>query len=243
MGIIIIRKKGIGRCLSYLLEKIEFIANEDLYFAAIFGFSPRSYETYEYFNCKSFKYTITFLCNVWLTILHWIDLHTSAPPSASSSLHDLINLAHVASLKITQQRKLLPPWKSESNWQPSWARRPGTTLPRTVTEISFAVEKLQRTYRRSSLRRSIVWIRRRSYFVGEVSRSKRSTSSACFGLLRWRISSPGRYYDEPPGEVLRLPSPLRHFFPLPAGCRILISLRIRSLVYPTILLFTRLKRS
>ena len=127
MGIIIIRKKGIGRCLSYLLEKIEFIANEDLYFAAIFGFSPRSYETYEYFNCKSFKYTITFLCNVWLTILHWIDLHTSAPPSASSSLHDLINLAHVASLKITQQRKLLPPWKSEINWQPSWARRPGTT--------------------------------------------------------------------------------------------------------------------
>ena len=50
MGIIIIRKKGIGRCLSYLLEKIEFIANEDLYLAAIFGFSPRSYETYEYFN-------------------------------------------------------------------------------------------------------------------------------------------------------------------------------------------------
>ena len=39
-----------------------------------------------YSNCKSFKYTITFLCNVWLTILHWIDLHTSAPPSASSSL-------------------------------------------------------------------------------------------------------------------------------------------------------------
>ena len=123
----------------------------------------------------------------------------------------------MASLKITQQRKLLPPWKSESNWQPSWARRPGTTLPRTVTEISFAVEKLQRTYRRSSLRRSIVWIRRRSYFVGEVSRTKRSNFSACFGLLRWRITSPGRSYDESPGELLRLPSPLRHFFPLPAG--------------------------
>ena len=178
-----------------------------------------------YSNCKSFKYTITFLCNVWLTILHWIDLHTSAPPSASSSLHDLINLAHVASLKITQQRKLLPPWKSESNWQPSWARRPGTTLPRTVTEISFAVEKLQRTYRRSSLRRSIVWIRRRSYFVGEVSRTKRSNFSACFGLLRWRITSPGRSYDESPGELLRLPSPLRHFFPLPAGYSILSEMK------------------